>query len=398
MTAPYLLPGADLAALAVALVAKLRGAAVSVSASGPTGFVEALQRCWPSTRSQLYWIARITLVNRAEDLIGFDAVFDAVFGDAVVGLDPPGLKHHLGTTTVAEPGAPGRAHPRADGDLPWSTRPASITAAPHDHGGDVGIPDVLPSRIVARAGEPFERFDPADLRLLGDWLERAANRWPRRVTLRREPHPHGKRIDLRRTMKASRTTGWEALNLQRTRTRRQPRQLVLMCDVSGSMQPYATVYLHLMRATALRQNGFRPEVFAFSTSLTRLTAALAHRSAEIAFDRANAKVTDRYGGTHLGRSVAELLSTPHGSAVRGAIMIIASDGWDSDPPEVMARALARLRRRAHMLVWLNPRAARPGFQPLAGAMAAALPYCDIVLPAHSLAGLQELFAALADVD
>jgi uncharacterized protein len=163
------------------------------------------------------------------------------------------------------------------------------------------------------------------------------------------------------------------------------------------MQPYATMYLHLMRATALRQAGIRPEVFAFSTSLTRLTSVLSHRSAEVALERANAKVIDRYGGTHLGRCIGELLSAPRGNALRGAVVVIASDGWDSDPPEVLERALARVRRRAQLLVWLNPRAAYSGFRPLAGSMAAALPYCDLFLPAHSLAGLRKLFVALAGV-
>ena len=139
---------------------------------------------------------------------------------------------------------------------------------------------------------------------------------------------------------ASRATGWEAVVLARTRARRGPGGSCCMCDVSRSMQPYAAIYLHLMRAAALRQAGIRPEVFAFSTSLTRLTAVLSHRSAEVALARANAKVVDRYGGTHLGRCVGDLLSPPHGNALRGAVVIIASDGWDSDPPDVLEHALA----------------------------------------------------------
>ena len=164
------------------------------------------------------------------------------------------------------------------------------------------------------------------------------------------------------------------------------------------MQPYAAIYLHLMRATVLRQARMRPEVFAFSTSLTRLTAVLSHRSAEVALERANAQVTDRYGGTFIGRSLGALLAptySGHGNLLRGAVVIIASDGWDSDPPDVLSHAMARLRRRAEVLVWLNPRAAQREFQPLAGSMAAALPYCDLFLPAHSLAGLRELLLALA---
>ena len=393
MTAPFLLRGVDLAAFAVALVNRLHAGGVVVSASGPTNFVEALRRDWPTTRSQLYWVARLTLVNRAEELPAFDAVFDAVFADAVLGLDPPGLKQSMGTTAAADPGVPGRTAAVAEGGLPWVTRPSSITAV-DAHAAELPIPDTMPSRIVGRADEPFERFDPDDLRLLGEWLERSVAGWPRRRSLRYEPHRHGKRIDLRQTMKASRTTGWETIRVARSRSRQHPRRVVLVCDVSRSMQPYATVYLHLMRAAALRQRRIRPEVFAFSTSLTRLTAALSHRSAEVAWARANEKVTDRYGGTHLGRCVGELVSASHGHALRGAVVVIASDGWDSDPPDVLERALARIRRRAHRLIWLNPRAAQDDFRPLAASMATALPYCDRFLPAHSLTGLRELFAAL----
>jgi len=395
MTAPLLLRGVDLAAFAVALVNRLHTGGVVVSASGAARFVEALQHDWPRTRSQLYWSARLTLVNRVEDLPAFDAIFEAVFADAVLGVDPPGLKKSTGTTAAAGPGVPGRASAIAEGGLPWSTRPASVTAV-DTHAADIGIPDILPSRIVVRADEPFDRFDPDDLRLLGEWLEGALDRWPRRRSLRSEPNRHGKRIDLRETIKASRTTGWETIRVARTRSREYPRRVVLVCDVSRSMQPYATVYLHLMRAAALRQKRIRPEVFAFSTSLTRLTAVLSHRSAEVALARANAKVTDRYGGTRVGRCIGELVSASHGNALRGAVVIIASDGWDSDPPEVLDRALARVRRRAHKLIWLNPRAAHEDFRPLAASMATALPYCDLFLPAHSLTGLRALFAALAD--
>ncbi|MGV7393129.1 vWA domain-containing protein [Mycobacterium kansasii] len=385
-----LLRGVDLAAFAAAMVARLRSAGVHVSASGPASFVQALRQLVPHTAATLYWAARVTLVNRMEDLVAFDAVFTAVFGAidaAVVGPRAPSLP-------LAAPRAPaaGTVH-RAGGGadtLPWATRTSPDgTGAP---GPSVHLPEYLPSRIAALTDEPFDRFDPDDLRLLGEWLETAVRRWPRRRSLRLESSRHGKRIDLRATINASRSTGWEAMLLARSRPRRRPRRIVLVCDVSRSMQPYAAIYLHLMRAAALRQAGIRPEVFAFSTSLTRLTAVLSHRSAEVALQRANAKVTDRYGGTFIGRSVGALLAPPYGNALRGAVVIIASDGWDSDPPDVLDHALARVRRRAELLIWLNPRAAAAEFRPLTGSMAVALPYCDLFLSAHSLAGLHQLFA------
>lgn len=400
MTRPLLLRGVDSAAFAAALVARLRGVGVLVSASGPGTFVQALRQLVARTRSELYWAARLTLVNRMEDLAAFDSVFAATFGfgpGGPVSAQPSGW-HPAARRDAAIAGRPAPGAPaRPDAGLPWSTRPARrvMLGDAETGGAHVVVPDPLPSRIAARAEEPFDRFDPDDLRLLGSWLEASVARWPRRRSLRLEPSRHGKMIDLRRTMNASRRTGWETVMLARTRRRRRHRRVVLVCDVSRSMQPYATVYLHLLRAAALRQAGIRPEAFAFSTSLTRLTAALAHRSPEVALERANAKVTDRYGGTHIARSIGALLVPPHGNALRGAVVIIASDGWDADPPEMLSRALARVRRRAELVVWLNPRAAHPEFRPLAGSMAVALPYCDLFLPAHSLAGLRRLFGELA---
>jgi uncharacterized protein len=392
---PLLLRGVDLAAFAASLVARLRGAGVSVSASGQASFVQALRRLVPETTSALYWAARLTLVNRMEDLGAFDVVFGSVFGTAEAHgargpdspLPLPGPRTPAAGTLRRARGPSAAAQP-----VPWAT--GTATDIDDAAGANVLLPDVLPSRIAALADEPFDRFDPEDLRVLGTWLEATVARWPRRRSLRFEPHPGGKRIDLRATMNASRTTGWESVILARTRPRRRPRRVVLACDVSRSMQPYAAIYLHLMRAAVLRQARIRPEVFAFSTSLTRLTSVLSHRSAEVALQRANAKVTDRYGGTFIGRTVGALLAPPHGNALRGAVVIVASDGWDSDPPDVLAHAMARLRRRAELLVWLNPRAAHSEFQPLAGSMAAALPYCDVFLPANSLAGLRQLFVAL----
>ena len=395
MTSPLLLPTVDLSAFAVGLVANLRAAGVVVPAEGPATLVQAMGHIAPQSRTALYWAARLTLVNRADDLNAFDAVFAAIFDDPFAGRRLQPEDRGPLRSGAPEQGVGRSGGGRGEGNgLPWMTLPSSVRAAEFSDNG-VRVPDSLPSRLIARADEPFERFDADDLRRIGTWLEQTSAYWPRRRSMRREVHRGGRRIDVRVSMRASRTTGYEVLRLARTRRRKPLRPVVLVCDVSQSMRPYAAIYLHLMRATALRRNGIRPEVFAFSTSLTRLTPALSHRSAEVALAKANAKVVDRYGGTHLGQCVGGLLAAPHGSTLRGAVVIIASDGWDSDPAEVLERAMARVRRRAHMVVWLNPRAAQPGFEPLAGSMAAALPYCDVFLPANSLAGLRDLFEALS---
>jgi uncharacterized protein with von Willebrand factor type A (vWA) domain len=129
------------------------------------------------------------------------------------------------------------------------------------------------------------------------------------------------------------------------------------------------------------------EAFAFATRLTRLTPALRQTSPRLAVARATEAVDDRFGGTRIAANLAALLDSHHGNALRGAIVIVASDGWDSDPPERLAAAMARLRRRAYRIWWLNPRAGAPGFAPRVAAMAAALPFCDAMVPAATFADL-----------
>ncbi|MFR9749747.1 vWA domain-containing protein [Nocardia sp. 004] len=394
MTRAVLLRGVDLAAFAVAVVARLRGGGVAVAPSGPALFVQALRSTAPRSRTELYWAMRLTLVDRREDLAAFDAVFAAVFADAVTGMDPPSRTNELPAERALSTGTSAQGESGRGGEVPWATLPARADTD-RQASEEVTLPDVLPSRLAARTQEPFTHFDPEELRTIGSWLEQASMDWPQRSSRRQENHPHGKRIDFRATMNRSRRTGWESAVLVRTRPRRRPRRLVMICDVSRSMQPYSMIYLHLMRAAIQRSRSERPEVFAFSTSLTRLTSALAHHSPDTALTRVNEKVFDRYGGTTIGRCLGTLLVTPSGNAVRGAVVVIASDGWDSDPPDVLARAMARIRSRAWYVIWLNPRAGEPGFRPATGAMAAALPFCDIMLSAHTLASVHDFLRALA---
>jgi uncharacterized protein with von Willebrand factor type A (vWA) domain len=281
--------------------------------------------------------------------------------------------------------ATGTSSPETGEGLPWHTLP-HVVGTEEEPSDSRGVPDLLPSAVAVLADTPFEDLDEGQLALIGAWLEGASRRWPTRVSRRRRLHPSGRRVELRETIAASRRTGWEPFELSRSRPVRRPRPLVMVADVSQSMQPYATAYLHLMRALA--RSG-RAETFAFSTSLTRLTPALRHHSAQAAMEQATEQVVDRYGGTHLATCLRSLLTSRHGNALRGGVLVVASDGWDSDTPERLAAVLARMRLRAHRVVWLNPRAASPGFEPLVGSMAAALPFCDAFLPAHTARAMTE---------
>ncbi|MDT4961993.1 MAG: uncharacterized protein QOF87_1640 [Pseudonocardiales bacterium] len=391
---PALLRGIDRAAFSTAFSLRLRAAGIAVGFSSIEAFARALSLRAPDSLSRLYWTARISLVHRMADLELFDAVFAAVFDDAVLSLDPNARRRSLASDTP-DPDLPFAVPATADsqaggGGLPWITRP-SVVGAETDPEASVGLPELLPSDVEALADVPFEELDPADLALLRRWIESALDEWPTRRSRRLAWHHSGRRIAMRATLAQARRTGWESIELVRVRPTRKRRRLVMLCDVSQSMQAQTTAYLHLMRAAVLSADA---EVFAFGTALTRLTPVIAHRSPSVAIELATAKVNDRFGGTRIASNLRALLASHHGGATRGAVVIIASDGWDSDDPAALAAVMARLRRRAHRVIWMNPRAAAPGFEPLVGAMAAALPHCDELLPAHNLRALAGVIAAI----
>ena len=393
---PTLLAGVDRAAFVAALVHRLRTRGVDVGMTSAAAFTEALEVVPPVRVGDLYWSARITLVSRQEDLASFDRVFDAAFADAVLTVDPHARR--TGTAELPERPSDGLAPVPGDRDeegtgstLPWHTLPRHEDGI-EDDDNPVVLPELLPSAVARIADTPLDELDARELAVLGRWLERSAHEWPTRRSRRLGVGATGSRIALRATMAASRRTGGEAFALRRLEAVRRPLPVTLLCDVSQSMQSHSTAYLHLMRAFARSRQA---ETFAFSTSLTRLTPALRQASPTAAIALASAQVVDRYGGTHLAGCLKELLASRHAHGIRGGVLVIASDGWDSDPPGLLRATMARASRRARRVVWLNPRAAVPGFQPLVGSMAAALPYCDAFLPAHTLRGLDDVLAAIS---
>lgn len=395
-----LLPAVDRASLVATLADRLRGAGVPIAMSALAAFSDAMATIPPVRRTQLYWQARITLVRRERDLPVFDRIFEAVFGDAQLAVDPHARRAGAGPGADVPPERPGtlRAVPgdqppkSGETSLPWHTLPRT---RPDDDAAEESraLPELLPSAVARIADLPLDELDEGELRILGRWLEQTAYRWPTRRSRRQQLTPHGGRIAMRATIAASRRTGWEPMTLQRLRPARRPLTVTLLCDVSQSMQGYATAYLHLMRVFA--RTG-RAEAFAFSTTLTRLTPAMSHRSPEAAIALANDHLADRYGGTRLASCLRELLASRHGHAIRGGVLVIASDGWDADDPEELRVVMARARRRARRVVWLNPRAAAAGFEPRVGSVVAALPYCDAFLAADTLRALPEVFDAIAD--
>jgi uncharacterized protein with von Willebrand factor type A (vWA) domain len=385
----------DRAALVAALGDRLRRAGVPVTLTSMTTFADALEAAPPATVDELYWLGRLTLVARHEELAAFERVFDAAFRDAMLPVDPHARRSPADEPENADDSLRSVASEpvgaESTSSLPWHILPQT-DAAEDDEADLRRLPEPLPSAVARLADTPLDELDPEQLALLGRWLEASAHRWPTRRSRRTQVRAGGQRVAMRETIAASRRTGWEPFELRHRHPVRRPLTVTLLVDVSQSMQSWSSAYLHLMRAFARTR---RAETFAFSTSLTRLTPALSHHSTSVAVARAGAEVVDRYGGTHLASCLAELLASRHGNAVRGGVLVIASDGWDSDPPELLAAAMARAARRARRIVWLNPRAAATGFQPLVGSMAAALPFCDAFLPADRLTALPAVFDAIA---
>ena len=326
-----LLRGLDRASFATAFAVRLRQHGVPVGLTGIEDFTRALVAIPPNSMSRLYWVGRISLVRQQSELEAFDAVFGAVFEQAALLIDPP-TRREQGQSPKREKAlvsVPKAAAGQTPGEgLPWATLPP-VSSSSEDSDSDMNVPERLPSELEGLADLPFEQLSEREMELLGRWLEAGLRTWPTRRSRRRAPGPAGRHVALRPTIARSRRTGWEPIELVRVRPVPKPRKVVMLCDVSQSMQPQIAAYFHLMRALTVVAGG---EAFAFATSLTRLTSVLRNKSTALAIEQATEKVTDRFGGTRIAASVNALLTSHHGNAVRGGIVVIGSDGWDSEPP------------------------------------------------------------------
>lgn len=321
--------------------------------------------------SEVYWAGRLTLCAGPDDLARYDRCFAAYFSGATArpGRRPPPVV--VRRTTVAEPA--GDAGGEDDGELKAATASAV---------------EVLRDRDVARL-TAAERAEVARLIAV---LDAGAER---RRSRRFAPAPAG-RLDPARTVRETLRRGGETSLLRHRAHRTRPRRVVLLVDVSGSMSPYADALLRFAHA-AVRSGGRDVEVFSAGTRLTRLTRELRHRDADAAMAAASAAIPDWSGGTRLGEELKEFLDRfGQRGLARGAVVVIASDGWERGDAALLGEQTARLRRLAHRVIWANPHKARPGYEPLTAGMAAALPHVDDFTSGHSLAALEELAGLIAD--
>lgn len=388
---PTVVPGTpdadpDLATLAARLTGALRRAGVRVDVGQAARFAAGLLAARPAGRRELYWVARVTLTSDPAVLPAFDAVFAAVFGDPPPDVVDP-------AETRGDPHAP----PPVTGSTTATGPPGAAPRATPDAGAGTGGGDPRPVPTAASAaerlgGRDFAELSPAELVDLAAAMRRFRVATPTRPSRRFRPARTGRAVDLRTTLRRARRTGGHPLVLARRTRRRRPRRLVVLCDISGSMEPYARALLQLLWCA---RSSAQAEVFTFATRLTRLTPALTRRGPQSALTRAGALAPDWSSGSRIGASIGEFTRRwGRRGMARGAVVLVVSDGWDTGDPAVLGREMARLHRLAHRVVWANPRTARPGFAPLARGTAAAWPHCDAVVSAHRLDALDELLAAL----
>ncbi len=243
--------------------------------------------------------------------------------------------------------------------------------------------------------QQFDRMSAAELRDAERLIDELLPNLERRRTRRTELHHHGRTVAPRVMFRRSLATGGDVLNWVWRRPVRRPRQLIVICDISGSMERHARVLLRFSQALAA--SSVRTEAFVFGTRLTRVTRLLRDRDRNRALTRVSATVTDWSGGTRIGESFRTFnLHWARRVLRSSAVVVVVSDGWDRGDPELVATETARLQRSCHRLIWLNPLASAPGYQPLAAGMSAALPYIDDFVPAGTIASLQRLGVLLSN--
>jgi uncharacterized protein len=363
--------------MAVTFARVLRGASLRVPIGSVLMFVEALGRVGITERDNVYWAARSTLVHQPEDLPLFDRAF-AVFWDHAkqnaLDEDPEIIKITLAT----------------DDDDDKDDDDSDAAGEPND---DPTLTLRFSSVEVLR-NKDFGAYDDAELELAQQLMSRLRFAGPPRRSFRLRSASRGSRPDLRKTLRGAISSGGEPIRRYWQEPGDRLRRLVLLLDVSGSMEPYARAMLRFVHAAVAGRQ--RVEAFSLGTRLTRVTKELNSRDPDLALRQASERVQDWSGGTRLGECLRHFNDEwgVRGMA-RGAIVVVLSDGWDRGDPTVLAEQMCRLQRVTYDLIWVNPLKVTPGYAPLARGMAAALPYVDHFVEGHSLAAMEELANVIA---
>jgi uncharacterized protein with von Willebrand factor type A (vWA) domain len=359
---------------------QLRRAGLAVSVDQLEACARAFEWLDPTSRVHVYCAARATLLNRREDVPLFDRIFDEFW---------------LGRSDAAGTKAPlAPRHPRAE-------RPALATLLAERAVADDPEVEVQDRSHTASEGELLRRKDFAALSLaelsaVQRLIERSRWQFATRVTRRSRPERGGPELDLRQLAARAARSGGVLLELPRRAPKIKQRPLVILGDVSGSMELYTRVLLQFFHA--LGQQFVQVESFVFATRLTRITHELSLRQVDRALEQVSAQVLDFASGTRIGQSLHQFNSLWAGRLLaRGAVVLVVSDGWERAGAEVLQKEMRILRERCHRLIWLNPRLGQPSYEPRVAGIAAALPFVDDFLTCHNLQSLQALSEHLASL-
>jgi uncharacterized protein len=381
----------DPAFAAVTLGRSLRAAGLPVTPDRSATFAASARLLDARDRDRLYWAGRLAFVTSRDQVVAFDAVFDALVGG------------------LSDPAAAGRGDPASSPPVQASSRPPRDPAAPGHRGGAAasdapaggsrgGLEErALPvgaraSDIERLADVRLDELDEHELALVADLVRRLAVATPPRRSRRARASRRGDHLDVRATLRRSRRTAGDPVERLHRRRRVRPRPLVALLDVSGSMAPYSRAYLLLLEGVA---RGARAEAFVFATRLTRVTRPLREGLPHAAIERAGAAAPDWAGGTRIGEALRTFTDRfGRRGMARDAVVVVLSDGWERGDPILLRREMERLSRLAYRIVWVNPRVAAPRFAPVTGGMGAALPYVDELISGHSLAALDDVVDAI----
>ena len=385
----------DLAAVAAGFGSALRRAGLPVGPGRTERFAAAVTLVRPVTTGELLDCALATLVSSKEQAELLRSVFAAVFGlpgGPLPAASPAGDAAVPGDDqrpeSLAQAASVARMHATA-----LESAGAQAGSEPDDAASEVTRP-YLGSPVERLSGTDFAELSESELAELAELMRRITLAVPARRSRRHRPGSGGRHIDLRASLRRARRTGGDTFRLIGQLPVSRPRRLVVLCDISGSMEPYARAMIQLLYCAA---GGARAEVFSFATRLTRLTPALARPVPAVALQRVGQAAPDWLGGTRLGAALQQF-NDQYGrrGMARGAVLLIISDGWDTGDTDLVRREMERLSLVAYRIVWVNPRTKSAAYEPLAGGMAAAWPFCDAVVSGHTMNALQDLTAALAD--
>jgi uncharacterized protein with von Willebrand factor type A (vWA) domain len=364
----------------------LRARGLPVGTGRIMAFCRAVAVLEPIDREGLYWAARCTLISSKEHLDVFERAFGSYFGtSAAVPTDTP-----LASEDRRRP----EAARTPDAVTELDVAPSSWVLPDDGEAAD----EETTVRLVAGSVEVlrskrFEDLTDEERARAASSIRKIAVSIPRRRARRLRPASRGASFDLRRTLRYSLRTQGEPFHRGWSRRRTKARPLVLILDVSGSMSPYSRALLQF--GFAAMTAGQRVEVFCFGTRLTRVTRLLRTKDPNRALKDIAAEVKDWDGGTRIGDSLRELLNVyGQRGSIRGAVVVLCSDGLERGDPDLLTAEMARLSRLAYRVVWVNPLKGSPLYEPLARGMAAALPHIDLFLSGHNVASLEELGVVL----